>query len=235
MKYDSIISFIQGLVNIFYSQLLKYSFFCERSIKMYEIFEQLLQKYNLTTYQVSKSTGINQSTFSNWKLRRNLISAENGKKIAKYFGVSLDYLMGKNFIEEMGHIIQEERIEQGLSQEELATESGLSIKDLVSYETDDEPIREDIFENIAATLGTSYLELLYKHDLYDEYIPPYFRGDVLRYEAFKKTQDMDAMTENAEAAEDIFLISRAAKKMTPENRKKLLEMAKIMFAEDFDD
>lgn len=60
---------------------------------MYEIFEQLLQKFNVTTYQVSKATGISQSTFSNWKYRRNLIRGDKAKLIADYFGVSVDYLM----------------------------------------------------------------------------------------------------------------------------------------------
>ena len=61
---------------------------------MYEIFEQLLQRFGVTTYQVSKATGISQSTLSNWKIRRNMISPEKGKIIAEYFGVSLGYLMG---------------------------------------------------------------------------------------------------------------------------------------------
>ena len=60
---------------------------------MYEIFEQLLQKFGVTTYQVSKATGIGQSTFSSWKSRRNLIGGDKAKLIADYFGVSVDYLM----------------------------------------------------------------------------------------------------------------------------------------------
>lgn len=60
---------------------------------MYEVFEQLLQKYGVTTYKVSKETGIPQSTFSAWKSKRNLLSGDNAKIIADYFGVSLDYLM----------------------------------------------------------------------------------------------------------------------------------------------
>lgn len=60
---------------------------------MYEVFEKLLQKFGVTTYQVSKATGISQSTFSNWKQRRNLIRGDKAKKIADYFGVSVDYLM----------------------------------------------------------------------------------------------------------------------------------------------
>lgn len=60
---------------------------------MYEIFEQLLQKYNISSYKVAKDIGIRQSTLSNWKTKRSIISPEIGKKIADYFGVSLDYLM----------------------------------------------------------------------------------------------------------------------------------------------
>lgn len=68
---------------------------------MYEIFEELLQKHGVTTYQVSKATGISQSTFSNWKSRRNLLSPDKARMIADYFGVSLDYLMtGKEKEEE---------------------------------------------------------------------------------------------------------------------------------------
>lgn len=60
---------------------------------MYEVFEQLLQSRGVSTYQVSKATGISQTTFSAWKKRRNILSGELAKKIADYFGVTVDYLM----------------------------------------------------------------------------------------------------------------------------------------------
>lgn len=40
---------------------------------------------------------------------------------------------------------------------------------------------------------------------------------------------------DARPDEDIVILSRAAKKMTPEERKKLLDMARLMFNEAFDD
>ena len=60
---------------------------------MYEVFEQLLQKFGVSTADVCKATGIGQSTMSNWKSRRNLISGKNAQKIADYFHVSVDFLM----------------------------------------------------------------------------------------------------------------------------------------------
>lgn len=60
---------------------------------MYEIFEQLLLEYGITTYKFCKETGISQSTISTWKTKRYLIGPDIGRKISDFFGVSLDYLM----------------------------------------------------------------------------------------------------------------------------------------------
>lgn len=61
---------------------------------MYEVFEMLCQQKGVTVAEVSRSTGISQSTLSNWKKRRNNLSAENAKKLADYFGVTVGFLMG---------------------------------------------------------------------------------------------------------------------------------------------
>lgn len=61
---------------------------------MYEIFERLLQSRKVTAYQVAKATGISQSTLSDWKKGRSVPKMDKIQKIAEYFGVSVDYLMG---------------------------------------------------------------------------------------------------------------------------------------------
>lgn len=60
---------------------------------MYEIFKQLLQRYGITAYKVSKETGVTQSTLSDWKRGRSTPKTENMKKLADYFGITVDYLM----------------------------------------------------------------------------------------------------------------------------------------------
>lgn len=60
---------------------------------MYDIFVQLLEKYGVTAYKVAKSTGISQTTFSNWKSGRSTPKTDALQKIADYFGVTIDYLM----------------------------------------------------------------------------------------------------------------------------------------------
>ena len=61
---------------------------------MYSIFEQLLQTNGITTYKVSKDTGISQSVLSAWKTGISTPKQDKLKKIAEYFGVTVDYLMG---------------------------------------------------------------------------------------------------------------------------------------------
>lgn len=61
---------------------------------MYEIFEKLLEKYGVTPYKVSKATGIATATLSDWKNGKSTPKLDKMQKIADYFGVSLDYLLG---------------------------------------------------------------------------------------------------------------------------------------------
>lgn len=60
---------------------------------MYKIFQQLLDKHGLTVMDVSRATGIPQSTLANWKKRNNSLSAANTKIVADFFHVSVEYLM----------------------------------------------------------------------------------------------------------------------------------------------
>ena len=60
---------------------------------MYEIFSELLQRYGVTPYKVSKQTGVSQSTLSDWKRGISTPKQDKLQKIADYFGVSLEYLM----------------------------------------------------------------------------------------------------------------------------------------------
>ena len=64
---------------------------------MYEIFEQLLQLKGVTPYKVAKATGIAQASLSDWKSGKvKQPAADKLQKIADYFGVTVDYLLGNS-------------------------------------------------------------------------------------------------------------------------------------------
>lgn len=52
---------------IYYRFFIVSPIFVKGGQKMYEIFEQLLQKYGVSAYKVAKATGVTQSALSDWK------------------------------------------------------------------------------------------------------------------------------------------------------------------------
>ena len=61
---------------------------------MYERFEQLLKEHGISTYRVAKDTKITTSLFSQWKSGKNQPKTSTLQKIADYFGVSIEWLLG---------------------------------------------------------------------------------------------------------------------------------------------
>lgn len=60
---------------------------------MYEKFQELLDKFHKTAYQVAKDTGISTATLSNWKLGNYTPKLDKLKILADYFGVSIEYFV----------------------------------------------------------------------------------------------------------------------------------------------
>lgn len=91
---------------------------------MYDVFEQLLQKYNVTAYRVAKEAGVTQTALSNWKSGRSTPSTLTLQKIADYFGITLDYLMtGKEDTEESeSPLLEREKREIGRDLERIMDE-----------------------------------------------------------------------------------------------------------------
>lgn len=63
---------------------------------MYKKFEELLINQQLSAYRVSKETGIPQSTLSEWKSGRSTPKTDKLKKLADYFGVSIEYFLDED-------------------------------------------------------------------------------------------------------------------------------------------
>ena len=57
---------------------------------MYKKYVQLRDAKGVNDYAVSKETGIGKSTFSDWKAGRSQPKLDKIKKIADYFGISVD-------------------------------------------------------------------------------------------------------------------------------------------------
>lgn len=62
---------------------------------MYERIKELCDRAGITVTDLSYDTGVRQSTLANLKKREGNLNGENLYSVARYFGVSMEYLMGK--------------------------------------------------------------------------------------------------------------------------------------------
>ena len=61
---------------------------------MYERVAELCRKKKMTVYELEKAVGLGNGTISKWKTMPNP-KCETLYKVAKFFGVRMEYLMGK--------------------------------------------------------------------------------------------------------------------------------------------
>lgn len=57
----------------------------------YERFQELLERYGVTAYKVSKETGVTTATLTSWKQGKYTPKKEKLKKICDFFHVGYDY------------------------------------------------------------------------------------------------------------------------------------------------
>ena len=62
---------------------------------MYIKYERLLKERQITSYKVSKDTGIPTATLSDWKTGRSKPKIDKLKILADYFGVPIDYFLNE--------------------------------------------------------------------------------------------------------------------------------------------
>ena len=59
----------------------------------YKKYAELLAKNNISSYKVSKDTGLYSPLFSEWKSGKSVPKVDKIKIIADYFGVSIEYFL----------------------------------------------------------------------------------------------------------------------------------------------
>lgn len=138
---------------------------------MYEIFSELLHTYRVTPYKVSKETGVSQSTLSDWKLGKVTPKSDTMKKLADYFGVSIDYLMtGQNGTEKEPQLKprDEKDIKEILSNtEQLLKQDGLMF--------DGQPASPEAIDSILSAMQIG-MEMAKKKNK-EKYTPKKYKKD----------------------------------------------------------
>ena len=102
--------------------------------------EQLktLRKINgLTQKELAENVGVQQGAINKWESKQTEPNIEKLVKLADYFDVSLDYLMGgkmKNITEEFSLCLKKIRMKRKLSQKQIAEELKISQQQYSNWE-----------------------------------------------------------------------------------------------------
>lgn len=62
---------------------------------IYDKIEQLMSERKISAYRLAKEIGVSTALMTQWKQRKHSPSREKLEAIASYFGVSVDYLLGR--------------------------------------------------------------------------------------------------------------------------------------------
>ena len=123
---------------------------------MYEVFEKLLQKHNVTPYRVAKEAGVTQTALSNWKQGKSVPNTKTLQKLADYFGVSIDYIMtGKDEWQPKLNDKDEKNLDKKV--EELLTAVDTDTGLMLDGEIMDDETREIFAMNLRNALRTTKL------------------------------------------------------------------------------
>lgn len=133
--------------------------------------------------------------------------------------------------------------------DDMAEAIGVTAVQYLEYEEGTAPITYIQAEKLCSFLGTNVSQVLFDNDHYDGEVPEEYHNDVRSWERMKQASENEAIKEsyagvtidyilgrdNEDMPEEMVILNRAAKKMTPEKRKKLLDVARTIFEEEFDD
>ena len=102
-----------------------------------EQLKTLRKKNSLTQKELAEKVGVKQNSYANWENGKREPNIEMLVRIADYFDVSLDYLLGgkmKNITEEFSLCLKKLRMKRKLSQKQIAEELKISQQQYSKWE-----------------------------------------------------------------------------------------------------
>ena len=181
----------------------------------------LRSEKHMTQLQFAEAFSISAGTIAMWETAKRTPDTAMLIRIARYFGVSVDYLIGKsNFRNgvrslssfcnvsdpdfedafDFGRLIKAEREGQQISLEKMSEALGLTESDLDGIEMGVLPINENLAKRLTAYLGTTISQLLFDNGLYGGAVPEEYHDRVDEYEALLARIDEEALRERGDSS-----------------------------------
>lgn len=133
-------------------------------------FKKLRQEKNLTQEKLAEKFFLNKSSISRYEQNKQLPEIDLLEKIADFFDVSVDYLLGRVEINstqstEFAHRLKQLRKDSKLTQEELSNKLSSSRSTIAGYETERKEPDYETLKKIADFFDVSVDYLLGRTDI----------------------------------------------------------------------
>nr|WP_052087899.1 helix-turn-helix transcriptional regulator [Paenibacillus wynnii] len=152
--------------------------------------KNLCYKNGTTIPKLEKELGFGNGTIYNWI--KSSPSLEKLQKVAAFFKVSIDNLVGWGQIYKIGCYIKDEREDRNISLEDLSTAIQISSESLFLIENDNIPLTSELLRNITDNFGMTVQEFLIKYEMYEDAITQYYNGDINAYLDYLKHEEETA-------------------------------------------
>ncbi|MDD3394520.1 MAG: S24 family peptidase [Anaerotignum sp.] len=172
----------------------------------------LMENNHITKYRLAKEIEVSSGIISDWANGKSSSYVKYLDKIARYFGVTVDYLLGKTAFKngfelfehwgysaigfeaafDFGELLKAAREAQDNSPEEVSQALGITISDVENIEEGILPLNYEWAEKYAEFLGTSVSQIFFDNNMYDEQVPAEFHDNVKKYEILKKEAEDEA-------------------------------------------
>lgn len=188
---------------------------------MYDRLAELMDSKGVTPYRLSKETGVTQATLSRWKNGITQPSIETLQTLANYFGVTVDYLIGKTDNPYGGFGVLDPVLPgnmQGVNLDGAKLDKN-QLRDIInnlSFLDERSPIYERTKNGILSIANSSGLR-------------DFALGLINNLERGQKEKPALTERDEPEITYDDFTYAflDESKELTEENKQKLLEMAKF--------
>lgn len=180
--------------------------------------KELRKGRGLTQTQFAQKFNVSNGAVGMWETGKREPDIDTINRLANFFHVSIDYLLGKsnfrnahemidswgimgpyfeaNF--DFGGLVRQEREKQGISLAEMAIGLGITVQDAADCEEGTLPINHDLANRMAEFLGTNVSQMLFDNDLYPGEVPEEYHDHVDEWERLCEATEQEATREAAE-------------------------------------
>lgn len=191
--------------------------------------KELRQEKGLTQERFAQELNVSKGAVAMWETGKRIPDSAMLKTIAKFFSVSVDYLLGESKFRNNEELIKYNedsakwcvsdpyfeaafdfagllvplRKEQGVSLSELGRIIGASEEQMQDIEDGVLPITYEQAEKLCEHLGTDVSQVLFDNQLYDNDVPEEYRDNVKAWELEKEIIEKEAEACVSESRQNI--------------------------------